>query len=101
MVNICFEVCGGGGGGRMSSNVLTLGGGRTPWRNPSQNNNRCCSEAAQVTFGQVQSQQPREAHGRHAGVEVGRRVAQELVHIWNKGDGEEEVEQRRSELRMF
>lgn len=43
------------------------------------------SVPAQVTFGQVQAQEPREAHRRHAGVEVRRRVAQELVRIWNEG----------------
>lgn len=38
-----------------------------------------------LTFGQVQPQQPREAHRRHAGVELGRRLAQELVGVWNRG----------------
>lgn len=38
-----------------------------------------------LTSGQVEPQQPWEAHRRHAGVQVGRRIAQELVRVWNKG----------------
>lgn len=46
-----------------------------------------CSE---VTFGQIKSQEAREADHSNAGQEVRRRVADELVNIWEIERGERE-----------
>lgn len=47
----------------------------------------CECKCAQVTFGQVKSQEAREADHGYTGVEVRRRVTEELVHIWKIEQG--------------
>lgn len=48
------------------------------WRDSSVRKSRC----SHVTFGQIKSQEAGETHRRHTGVEVRRRVTEELVHVW-------------------
>lgn len=48
------------------------------WHDSSVRRSRC----SHVTFGQIKSQEAGETHHRHTGVEVRRRVTEELARIW-------------------